>query len=69
MPPSEAAWRVLRTAHRRDWMTFWRDRRLGRILDQIETKRGSSASTIIELGREVQKKYVWRIRLLFRFLV
>lgn len=69
MPPSEAALRGLRTSHRQDWMTFWRDRRLGHILDQIETKRGSSASTIIELGREVQKKYVWRTRLLLRFLV
>ncbi|KAK9899576.1 Ketosamine-3-kinase [Cystobasidium minutum MCA 4210] len=41
-----------------DWMNFWRDRRLGNILDQIERKRGSSASAVLELGRKVQKDVV-----------
>lgn len=43
---------------RSDWMVFWRDRRLGNMLDQIEKKRGSSALNVVRLGREVQDRLV-----------
>ena len=37
-----------------DWMVFFRDRRLGGILSQIEQKRGQAASEILKLGKRVQ---------------
>lgn len=46
-------------------MVFWRDRRLGNILDQIEKKRGSSASDIVKLGRKVQERSVVSFRHVF----
>lgn len=46
-------------------MVFWRDRRLGNILDQIEKKRGSSASDIVKLGRKVQERSVVSFRQVF----
>jgi hypothetical protein len=51
-------------------MVFWRDRRLGDMLDQIEQQKGHSSAGVLDLGRRVQERYVmmrplgvWRMTL------
>lgn len=56
-PPAQEQMRCRTNTHRDDWMVFYRDRRLGFLLERIAARRpGSSSSEILSLGQEVRER-------------